>query len=238
MAEHYYTIKDIEEMTGIPATAIRFYDKRGLLVFVKRSPNGMRIFTDRDVEKIRLIQLLRNLDMPVNVISRYIGLVQQGDASRLERRRMIASHIAELEDQLRALQEAVEAAKCVEVALADKDAALPPRKILGCLRNWSIFSPENRLPLLFHTARTLSGSLRSPPSPRGEGFDTKIPLSSIQPPPLRGTSFHRKEGVSTRAPSLGRGCRAQRGGVGFLFCGEAASSLPSPSGKGDRVSGG
>ena len=38
-----------------------------------------------------------------------------------------------------------------------------------------------------------------------------------------------------RAPSLGRGCRAQRGGVGFLFCGGAASSLPSPSGKGDRV---
>ena len=51
-------------------------------------------------------------------------------------------------------------------------------------------------------------------------------------PPLRGTSFHRKEGVSARAPSLGRGCRAQRGGVGFLFCGEAASSLPSPRGKG------
>ena len=161
MAEHYYTIKDIEEMTGIPATAIRFYDKRGLLVFVKRSPNGMRIFTDRDVEKIRLIQLLRNLDMPVNVISRYIGLVQQGDASRPERRRMIASHIAELEDHLRALQEAVEAAKCVEAALADKDVVLPPpRKILGYLRNWSIFSPENRLPLLFHTAGSLKVEVR------------------------------------------------------------------------------
>ena len=44
--------------------------------------------------------------------------------------------------------------------------------------------------------------------------DTAFP---IQPPPLRGTSFHRKEGASTRAPSLGRGCRAQRGGVGFSF---------------------
>ena len=52
--------------------------------------------------------------------------------------------------------------------------------------------------------------------------------SPIHPPPLRGTSFHRKEGVSTRAPFFGRGCRAQRGGVGFLFCGQAASSLPSP----------
>ena len=45
-------------------------------------------------------------------------------------------------------------------------------------------------------------------------------LSFIPPlpyPPLRGTSFQRKEGVSTQAPSLGRGCRAQRGEVGFLF---------------------
>ena len=50
------------------------------------------------------------------------------------------------------------------------------------------------------------------------------PAFPIQPPPLRGTSFHRKEGVSTQAPSLGRGCRAQRGGVGFLFCGEAATT--------------
>ena len=62
---------------------------------------------------------------------------------------MIASHIAELEDHLRALQEAVEAAKCVEATLADKDVVLPTRKILGCLRNWNIFSPENKLPLLF-----------------------------------------------------------------------------------------
>ena len=84
---------------------------------------------------------------------------------------------------------------------------------------------------LFHTARTLSGSLHSPPSPRGEGFVSGIPLSpsNLRPfgaPPSRG----RRE-LSTRAPSLGRGCRAQRGGVGFLFCGQAASSLPSLSGK-------
>ena len=55
-----------------------------------------------------------------------------------------------------------------------------------------------------------------------------IPLS---PSNLR--PFLWKEGVSARFPSLGRGCRAQRGGVGFLFFGgKAASSLPSPRGKG------
>ena len=67
---------------------------------------------------------------------------------------------------------------------------------------------------------------------RRSPLDLFHPASPIQPPPLRGTSFHRKEGASTRAPSYGRGCRAQRGGVGFLFRGEAASSSPSPRGKG------
>ena len=33
------------------------------------------------------------------------------------------------------------------------------------------------LPALFHTARTLSGSLRSPPSPHGEGFVSGIAVS-------------------------------------------------------------
>ena len=70
-------------------------------------------------------------------------------------------------------------------------------------------------------------SLISPAFPSRGRLGYRNTASPIQPPPLRGTSFRRKEGVSTRAPSLGRGCRAQRGGVGFLFCGEAASSFPS-----------
>ena len=128
-------------------------------------------------------------------------------------------------------------------------------------------------PLVFHAARTLSGSLRSPPSPRGEGFVSGIAVFSyrslphrgrgtasavdrvlsltahlrrslpalfhtafpIQPPPLRGTSFHRKEGMTTRAPSLGRGCRAQRGGVGFLFLRRSRLLFAFPMGKGDRA---
>ena len=52
---------------------------------------------------------------------------------------------------------------------------------------------------------------------RRSPLDLFHPAILIQPPPLRGTSFHRKEGMTTRAPSLGRGCRAQRCGVGFLF---------------------
>ena len=67
------------------------------------------------------------------------------------------------------------------------------------------------------------------------------PAIPIQPPPLRGTSFHRKEGISTQAPSFGRGCRAQQGGVCFLFFWRRSRLLfafPIGEGKeeaGDRV---
>ena len=45
-------------------------------------------------------------------------------------------------------------------------------------------------PLIFHTVRTLSGSLRSPPSPRGEGFVSRIALFSYRSLPHwgRGTA--------------------------------------------------
>lgn len=110
MAEQFYTIRDVEELTGIPATALRFYDKRGLLVFVKRSPSGIRIFTDSDVEKIRMIQFLRNIDMPVNVISRFIGLMLQGQGTRNERKRMVESLLKTLEEEQLQLNEKIEAA--------------------------------------------------------------------------------------------------------------------------------
>ena len=49
---------------------------------------------------------------------------------------------------------------------------------------------ETISPALFHTARTLSGSLRSPPSPRGEGVVSRKAVSSFRSLPHweRGTA--------------------------------------------------
>ena len=109
---------------------------------------------------------------------------------------------------------------------------------------------------LFHTASTLSGSLRSPPSPRGEGFVSGIalPPSNLRPfgaPPSYGRREHPREPL----PLEGATERSEAELASF-FGGEAASSLPSqgerrcveksgilvsqpsPLWKGDRASGG
>ena len=61
------------------------------------------------------------------------------------------------------------------------------------------------LPALFHTARTLSGSLRSPPSPRGEGFVRRYFFLHICVYSLRRCE---KSGILVSQPSpLGKGDR-------------------------------
>ena len=144
MSEHFYTIRDVQEITGIPATALRFYDKRGLLVFVKRSSSGIRIFTDSDVEKIRMIQFLRNIDMPVNVISRFIGLMLQGDSTRNERRRMVDAQLSALQEEAALLQEKIEAADSLKQSLSTVSngkfsSATPPRKFWSTEKVCQIF---------------------------------------------------------------------------------------------------
>ena len=90
-------------------------------------------------------------------------------------------------------------------------------------------------PLIFHTASTLSGSLRSPPSPRGEGFVSGIPLSPSNLRPFGAPpSMGRREYPRKPLPLEGAAERSEAG-LAFFLGGKAASSLPSPLGKGDRA---
>ena len=52
------------QQAGIPASTLRYYDKEGLLPFVERTPGGIRIFQDRDMEWLRVIGRLKRAGMP------------------------------------------------------------------------------------------------------------------------------------------------------------------------------
>ena len=77
--------------------------------------------------------------------------------------------------------------------------------------------PDMISPPLFHTARTLSGSLRSPPSPRGEGFVSKIPLPSSNLRPFGAhPSIGRRECPREPLPLEGARGTARRGWLPFF----------------------
>ena len=51
-----YTIKEVAEMLHIPATTLRYYDKEGLLPYVKRMDSGYRLFSENDISMLRVIE--------------------------------------------------------------------------------------------------------------------------------------------------------------------------------------
>jgi len=62
-------IKEVEDLVGITKKNIRFYEKEGLLTPGRELENSYRDYTDDDVKRLRVIRLLRKLDMPISAIS-------------------------------------------------------------------------------------------------------------------------------------------------------------------------
>ncbi|MBD5148970.1 MAG: MerR family transcriptional regulator [Oscillibacter sp.] len=60
-------VREIERQLGIPRANVRYYEKEGLL-HPQRGSNNYRIYTGEDIEALKKIRLLRQLDMPIETI--------------------------------------------------------------------------------------------------------------------------------------------------------------------------
>lgn len=60
-----YTIKQVAQTVGISANALRYYEKEGLLPAIQRDVNGVRQYTDHDVDRAKMIHILRMMNMPI-----------------------------------------------------------------------------------------------------------------------------------------------------------------------------
>ena len=61
------TIKELEQRTGLPRTAIRFYEQQGL-IRPERRENNYRNYTQEDLSTLEKIKLLRQLSLDLESI--------------------------------------------------------------------------------------------------------------------------------------------------------------------------
>ncbi|HEY7123737.1 MAG TPA: GAF domain-containing protein [Ktedonobacterales bacterium] len=63
----HYAIRDVVALTGVPASTLRFWEERHRLLAPARAVGGMRLYSDADIQRIRLIQYViqtRHLSLP------------------------------------------------------------------------------------------------------------------------------------------------------------------------------
>lgn len=79
------TIREVSEQFGISQDTLRYYERKGMIPAVPRTAGGIRNYRGEDLRWVELALCLRSAGLPVEVISQYVQLSRQGDATIRER---------------------------------------------------------------------------------------------------------------------------------------------------------
>lgn len=99
-----YTVGEMAKLLDIPASTLRYYDKEGLLPFVDRKPNGIRVFKDSDFEWLAVINCMKNAGASIKEIKAYIDLCMAGDDTLEARLAIFQRRKEEIQRQMQELQ--------------------------------------------------------------------------------------------------------------------------------------
>ena len=96
-------IKEAAEKVGLPTHTLRYYEKEGLLPFIKRDENGNRIFDETDLSWIELIVYFRKTDIALSELRTIVELTKEGDSTAGKRRQIFEKHKEKMMEKQRDL---------------------------------------------------------------------------------------------------------------------------------------
>lgn len=142
----YYSIGEVANATNIAISTLRYYDREGMFPAMERSNGGIRVFSDIEINTIRVIECLKSTGMSIKEIKQFLNWCQEGDSSLRRRRDMFYERLEEVTKQMEVLQKTMYTIKykCwyYDKALADgsekKMKNLPVEEIPEELRDYRI----------------------------------------------------------------------------------------------------
>lgn len=89
--------KQVEELTGMSRQNIRYYERMGLLEPAREGGNAYRDYSEEDVRRLKLIKMLRMLDMPLKEIDNIINEKVSLKTSIRRQRESLQTHQKQLQ---------------------------------------------------------------------------------------------------------------------------------------------
>lgn len=99
-------IKKVSEQLGISSDTIRYYERIGLVPPISRDKNGVRNFTDIDIQRLDFIKCMRHAGLSIESLHEYMNLYSLNDDRTIPARKRILEEEAEkLDERIASLQE-------------------------------------------------------------------------------------------------------------------------------------
>jgi MerR family transcriptional regulator, copper efflux regulator len=114
-------ISELSRRSGLPIDTLRFYEKKGLIdsEMVDRQTNNYRIYDDRSLERLVLIQQAKRLGFTLAEIQEWIASFESNELTDLEKQVILNRKLQEIDERLADLQQ-------MRAYLAEKIARLVP----------------------------------------------------------------------------------------------------------------
>lgn len=100
-----YTIKEVAQKMDVSEHTLRFWAKSGFFPFIRRNENNIRLFSDSDLEWVKIVKCLRSVGTENKSIKRYIDLCIIGDSTIPERYEIIRATKDKALSQMKELQQ-------------------------------------------------------------------------------------------------------------------------------------
>ncbi|MBI1422132.1 MAG: Cu(I)-responsive transcriptional regulator [Gammaproteobacteria bacterium] len=93
------------QASGVSAKMIRHYESIGLIARADRTGSGYRIYSSTDLHLLTFIKQARNLGFSIDQIRELLNLWQNKRRSSRKVKELATSHIQELDERIRELQD-------------------------------------------------------------------------------------------------------------------------------------
>ena len=98
-----YSIGEISKMFQLPISTLRYYDKEGLFPHLKRV-NGVRQFSESEIETLRVIDCLKKSGLEIKDIKEYMALCSLGNTTLKQRKEIFEKQKEEVLQEIEKLQ--------------------------------------------------------------------------------------------------------------------------------------
>lgn len=97
-----FTIGQLSKMFGLPVSTLRYYDKEGLFLDLQRN-SGIRKFTKRHVDALRVIECLKRSGLEIKDIRQFMLWCQEGPSTYQKRKELFEKQKESIESEIELL---------------------------------------------------------------------------------------------------------------------------------------
>ena len=102
-----YTIGQVSEMFSLPISTLRYYDKEGLFPQMERS-SGIRRFSERELEALRVIECLKRSGLEIKEIKQFMQWCAEGSGTYPQRHALFEHQLETVKAEMDRLEKTLD----------------------------------------------------------------------------------------------------------------------------------